>query len=510
MKAKTIMVQGTASSVGKSILVAALCRILRQDGYRVAPFKAQNMALNSYVTADGGEIGRAQAVQAEAAGIAPTVDMNPILLKPEADTRSQVILLGRPYATLAAGEYYRHRTAFLDIVQESLERLRATYEVVVIEGAGSPAEINLKKDEIVNMHVAKMAASPVLLVGDIDRGGVFAALVGTLTLLDPDERALVRGLVINKFRGDLSLLQPGLALLEERSGVPVLGVIPYLHALKVAEEDSVYLEQRPSALDPPHLIDIAVIHLPHISNFDDFDPLGQEEEVKVRYVRRVADLRQPDLIIIPGTKTTIADMLHLRQTGLADRIIALAQGGTPIIGICGGYQMLGQTIQDPLGVESQGGIVAGLDLLPVNTIFQDKKLTHQVKATVNPQPGLLERAIGDEIEGYEIHMGRTSTVETRPPFTVIWRAGTSVSVPDGALDPEGHIIGTYMHGLFHNAKLRASLLQKLAERKGLDHLQWGKSIPQEEPYDRLAAVVRESLNMPLLYRICGLRDDDHV
>ena len=405
--ARTLMIQGTASSVGKSILVAALCRIFRQDGYRVAPFKAQNMALNSFVTAEGGEIGRAQAVQAEAAGIAPTVDMNPVLLKPTADTGCQVIVLGKVARTISASDYYRYTPSLLETIAGSLSRLRSAYDIVVIEGAGSPAEINLKDREIVNMRVARMSGTPVLLVGDIDRGGVFASLVGTLELLDEDERRYVKGLIINKFRGDLELLQPGLEFLEKRTGKPVLGVVPYFRDIRIAQEDSVYLDERVENT-ASHDLDIAVIRLPHISNYDDFDPL-EEAGCLVRYVAQRFELGNPHLIILPGTKSTVTDLQYLRQSGLASSILIKAKAGTPVVGICGGYQMLGQKILDPQGVESAEAEVSGLGLLDVVTTFAPEKSTRQVRARVLSDLGLLSGTKGQELEGYEIHMGQTDS-----------------------------------------------------------------------------------------------------
>ncbi|MFC1942597.1 cobyric acid synthase, partial [Chloroflexota bacterium] len=348
--ARTLMIQGTASSAGKSIMVAALCRIFHQDGYRVAPFKSQNMALNSFVTAEGGEMGRAQVVQAEAAGLEPTVDMNPVLLKPTTDTGCQVIVMGKAVRTISASEYYRYTPSLLITIEDSLNRLRSAYDIVVIEGAGSPAEINLKEREIVNMRVAKMADSPVLLVGDIDRGGVFASLVGTLELLEEDEREIVKGLIINKFRGDPGLLKPGLDFLEKRTSKPVLGVVPYFRDIRIAQEDSVYLDER-SENHATGDLDIAVIRLPHISNYDDFDPL-EDEGGMVRYVTQRFELGNPHIIIIPGTKSTVSDLQYLKHSGLANSILTHAKAGTPVVGICGGYQMLGQRILDPDEAES--------------------------------------------------------------------------------------------------------------------------------------------------------------
>ncbi|HKZ50463.1 MAG TPA: cobyric acid synthase [Dehalococcoidia bacterium] len=503
-RAKTLMVQGTASSVGKSVLVAALCRILKQDGLRVAPFKSQNMALNSFVTAEGGEMGRAQVVQAMAAGVEPSVDMNPILLKPEADARSQVIVRGKVYGTLPARDYYQERLRLLSIIEESLERLRASYDVVLIEGAGSPAEVNLKQNEIVNMRIARMAQAPVLLAGDIDRGGVFAALVGTLELLEPEERAFVRGFVINKFRGDVSLLKPGLDFLEARTGVPVVGVVPYFTDIQISEEDSVSLEQGRPVQDGVKLIDIAVIQFPRISNFDDFDPLAQEEGVGVRYVRDAAALGGPDLVILPGTKSTMSDLGFLRRSGLAEAVIRLARKGTPVIGVCGGYQMLGQTIHDPQGVESSQPCVAGLGLLPVSTTFEREKATHQVTARVADSTGMLAGATGKEVRGYEIHMGSTSGQGEAAPFVVLERSGERACLPDGCIDASGHILGTYIHGLFSNTSLRLSLLGYLAEKKGISLPRLGAIATQEEHLNRLAALVRGHVDMGLIYRITGL------
>jgi len=498
------MVQGTASSVGKSVLVAALCRILKQDGLRVAPFKSQNMALNSFVTADGGEMGRAQVVQALAAGLEPSVDMNPILLKPEADARSQVIVRGKVYVTLPARDYYKERLRLLSVVEESLERLRASYDVVLIEGAGSPAEVNLRENEIVNMRIARMAQAPVLLVGDIDRGGVFASLVGTLALLEPQERDLIRGFIINKFRGDVSLLQPGLDFLEARTGTPVLGVVPYFSDIHITEEDSVALEQGKADQGGPKFIDIVVVQFPRISNFDDFDPLEQEEGVGVRYVRDAASLGQPDLVILPGTKSTIADLGFLRRSGLADAVTRLAQKGTPVIGVCGGYQMLGQAIYDPEGVESSEPSIAGLGLLPVTTTFEREKATHQVTAQVAASVGMLAGATGKEVRGYEIHMGNTRGPGEATPFLVLERSGKRVCLPDGCLGAGGSILGTYIHGLFQNASLRLSVLHYLAERKGMCLPQWGAIATQEEYLDKLAALVRAHLDMGPLYKTIGL------
>ena len=416
MAGRVLMVQGTASHVGKSVLVAALCRIFRQDGFSVAPFKAQNMSNNSYVTADGGEIGRAQAVQAEAAGVDPTVEMNPILLKPESDSRSQVVVLGKPGRSVGPGYYARAKPRLWQVVRRSLDKLRGQYDLVVIEGAGSPAEINLKRTEMVNMRVVRYAGAPVLLVGDIDRGGVFASLVGTLELLEPEERSLIKGFIVNKFRGDLELLSPGLEWLEERTGVPVAGVVPYYHDIQIPEEDSVSLERRQSMkATRDYLIDIAVIGLPHISNFDDFDPLGREPGVRLRYVEAGDELGTPDMVVLVPGKTTMSDLEWLRRQGIAEGIRSLRRGGTVVLGICGGFQMMGKRILDPHRVESGREATEGLGLLPVTTIFATTKETHRVVGEVMANSGVLRGARGLPVEGYEIHMGApSSTAGGRP------------------------------------------------------------------------------------------------
>lgn len=502
---KALMVQGTASSVGKSFLVTGLCRLFAQEGFKVAPFKAQNMSLNAAVTVEGGEIGRAQAVQAEAAGIEPTVDMNPILLKPETDAHSQVIVKGRLYASMSFQGYRRERARLLPVIRESLAHLLASYDLVIIEGAGSPAEVNLKEDDIVNMRVAQMAEAPVLLVGDIERGGVFASLVGTVELLPPEERRLVKGFVINKFRGDHTLLSPGLVFLEGRTGIPVLGVLPYLRDLRIPAEDSVGLEGAPTVCNPSALLDIVVIHLPRISNFDDFEPLAQESGVSVRYVHFPQQLASPDLIILPGTKSTASDLLFLEKTGLAQEVQAKAEEGVPIIGICGGYQLLGEKILDPHRVESEVTEIKGLGLLPVYTIFTPTKATQRAKAVVLGGSWLLAGAAGVQVNGYEIHMGETIASLPFKPFLVVERSGRRAQDYDGAVHEKGHIFGTYLHGLFHNRELRVSLLRALAGRKGLKALpRWGELPSREEEYDRLAALLRTHLDVERLFATCGL------
>jgi adenosylcobyric acid synthase len=506
MRAKSLMVQGTASSVGKSTLVTALCRILKQEGLSVAPFKAQNMSLNSFVTPDGGEIGRAQAVQAEAAGIEPTVEMNPVLLKPEADNRCQLIVKGKPLRHLAAADYPSIQKILWHAITESVDLLLARYDAVVIEGAGSPAEVNLKDRDLVNMRVALYSNAPVLLVADIDRGGVFASLVGTLELLDPREAALIKAFVINKFRGDLSLLRPGLDWLEQRTNIAVAGVVPYYYDIHIAEEDSVALEKHRAMKNPKNYsLDIAVIALPHMANFDDFDPFEHEPEIRLRYVEPNDELGKPDLIILPGTKSTMADLRYLREIGRDKEIIERVKQGTPIIGVCGGYQMLGESICDPERMESTEAQIAGLALLPISTRFLAVKSTHQVKARALPRQGLLQNTGGMQITGYEIHMGETAGDALSAPFQIIERSQQTSKGTDGCLSTDGNVLGTYIHGLFHNEDFRRAILSDLAARKGCIFAPTQTSLSQKEPYDRLASLVRSSLDMKLIFRLLDLR-----
>ena len=474
------MIQGTASNAGKSLLAAGLCRIFRQDGYRAAPFKSQNMALNSFITREGLEMGRAQVMQAEAAGIEPDVRMNPILLKPTGDMASQVIVNGEVRGNYAAKDYFRDKTALIPEVKKAYESLAAEYDIIVIEGAGSPAEINLKRDDIVNMGMAKLAKAPVLLVGDIDRGGVFASLAGTMLLLDPDEKALVKGTVINKFRGDLSILEPGLRTLEGLTGVPVLGVVPYL-TLDVDDEDS--LTDRFSRKNEKAAVDIAVIRLPRISNFTDFNPLEYLDGVSLRYVGSVAELGEPDLIILPGTKNTMGDLRFLRESGLEAKILRHAAAGKPVIGICGGYQMLGETLSDPDCVE-YGGEMAGLGLLPVSTVFAGKKTRTRVNGTLPQLGGIFSSLSGQPYEGYEIHMGITGA--------------------DGIVTGCGNVYGTYLHGFFDREEVTKAVAGALFRQKGLDPdavRAFDIAAYKEEQYDKLAAAVRSALDMEAVYRI---------
>lgn len=456
MPASVLMVQGASSSVGKSWLVTALCRIYARRGLRVAPFKAQNMSNNAAVCADGAEIGRAQAVQALAAGIEATADMNPVLLKPEADSRSQVIVQGRFWRTLSAGVFYRHKRELWTVVTNAFDRLRAQYDLVIIEGAGSPAELNLQAGDIVNMAVARYAQAPVLLIGDIDRGGVFAQLLGTLWLLSPEERALLRGFIVNKFRGDPALFVKGVHILEEKSGRPVLGVVPYAAGLVIPSEDAASLPVSTQKDASTAFLDIAVIQLPRIANFDDTDPLRAIPDVHLRFVTSLQALGRPDAVILPGSKSTVSDLLWLRQTGLAAAVRALADQGVPLVGICGGYQMLGQVICDPNHVESSQDKVPGLGLLPITTTFDGDKATYQVRARIDHDHGWLAALAGVEIGGYEIHMGRTESLS--PWLDIVRRNGRQVRVPDGAISENGRIWGCYVHGIFDNDTLRHAWL----------------------------------------------------
>jgi adenosylcobyric acid synthase len=502
------MVQGTMSSVGKSLMVAALCRIFAQDGIRVAPFKAQNMALNSFATRDGLEIGRAQAMQADAAGIDVTVEMNPVLIKPEADAFAQYVVMGKPWARISAHDYMvTRRYELWDIVAGALDSLREKCELVVIEGAGSPAELNLRRGDLVNMAIAEYADAPVLLVGDIDRGGIFAQLLGTHALLEETERARIKGFIVNKFRGDARLFHDGVNILETRSGVPVLGVVPFVNDLRIADEDSVVLDERRSH-NSTGTLQIAVIRLPHMSNFDDFDPLRAEADVRVDFVQRVEELQRPDFIILPGTKTTVADLHWLREWGLAGRITELVHVGVPLLGICGGYQMLGKMICDPMRVESEETQVQGLGLVPLQTEFQGEKQTVRVDGKMLANHGLFANARGLDVRGYEIHMGRTTRIQDVTPFVQITRRGDKDADDlDGAVTEDGWIAGTYLHGYFDNDDLRETLLNNLAARKGVTRSSSNTRFDRSAEYDRLAATVRANLDMNAVYRIAGLEHE---
>ena len=546
--ARALMIQGTMSNVGKSLLAAGLCRIFKQDGFRVAPFKSQNMALNSYITEDGLEMGRAQVVQAEAAQIRPDVAMNPILLKPTTDMGSQVIVNGTPIGEMKAREYFAYKKALIPEIQKAYAHLEEQYDIIVIEGAGSPAEINLKQDDIVNMGMARMAKAPVLLTGDIDRGGVFAQLYGTVALLEPWERQLVKGLIVNKFRGDPSILEPGIRQLEELCKIPVAGVVPYMD-VQIQDEDSLsrrftgppYFRGRSTMGVPEGLgtegglllqaghssvvVDIAVIRFPKIANFTDLDVFTLLEGVGVRYVSRMEELGEPDLIVLPGTKNTIADLLWMRQNGLEAAVLKLADRQVPIWGICGGYQILGEWLEDPLGVEGRrggledplgvegrrGGLedplgvegrrgrleggrpgqesgVRGMGLLPTRTVFAAEKTRAQVEGAFTEVEGIFRELSGKAFSGYEIHMGRSR--EARP-----------------ALTGKGNVYGTYIHGIFDAPNVADEVLKALCRRKGADFARLGAfdaASYRERQYDLLADAVRASLDMDLVYRSMGV------
>ncbi|MED1951164.1 cobyric acid synthase [Brevibacillus centrosporus] len=486
-KALPLMIQGTSSDAGKSAIATAFCRIFAQAGHKTAPFKSQNMALNSYVTIDGKEIGRAQGVQAEAAGVLATTDMNPILIKPTRDSESQIVVNGEPYGNMKAMAY---RTEFYDqglrIIQESYNRLAESYERVVIEGAGSPAEINLNDRELVNMRVARLTNAPVILVADIERGGVFASLVGTLQLLEPQDRERVIGVVINRFRGDLTLLQSGLDWFEEYTGKPVLGVVPFIPDLWIDAEDSLILHRYQGQRETPRDIDIAVIRYPRISNFTDVDPFFVEPDCRMRFVSRLEELGDPDLIVLPGSKNTLEDLQFLRETGLAESIHELHSGGkTYVVGLCGGYQMLGQSIHDPDGVESPLREISGLDLIPMVTTMEPRKTTVLSRGTARFAGHMLE------LEGYEIHMGQSVYTENDAPFIQL------ADRTDGYCTQERKLIGTYFHGLFHNDEFRTQLLNAIRQQKGLSPIMDRPSFValREQGYDLLADTVRKHVNI---------------
>ena len=505
--ANYIMMMGTSSHVGKSILATAMCRILYRKGKKVVPFKAQNMALNSYVTRDGDEMGRAQVAQAEAAGMEPMVDMNPVLLKPTGNAASQVIIMGKPVGNMSAREYHRgYSLKAFDAVKDALGRLDKEYDTIVIEGAGSPAEINLKANDIVNMRVAKYLQAPVLLIADIDRGGALASLVGTLELLDEEERALVKGLVINKFRGDVTLLTPAIDFLEEKTGKPVLGVVPHIDQMGIDDEDSVSLEEKQSAPTEGD-IRIAVIQTPKISNFTDFDALAHEKDVAFYYVKSVEDLGEPDVIMLPGSKNTTEDMLYLRKSGLGEKILAHAKAGKAVIGICGGYQMLGDVIRDPQHTESQNDEAAGLGLLGMETVFASEKLTSQVVAQCQDLHFMGQSISADNLQGYEIHMGHTAFTREADnhPFTVCQRRGKTCASQEGTANAAGNVFGTYIHGVFDNDVFRRSVLNAIRHSKGLEALANTRNVMAEkqQAYEHLADVVENALDMEKLYQIMG-------
>lgn len=493
MAAKAIMIQGTMSNSGKSFLTAGLCRVFRQDGYKTAPFKSQNMALNSYITKDGLEIGRAQAMQAEAAGIEPTVSMNPILLKPTSNVGSQVIVNGEVIGNMKAMDYYKNKRKFIPDIMNAYNKLKEEYDIIVIEGAGSPAEINLKENDIVNMGMAKMASSPVLLVGDIDRGGVFAALYGTIKLLDPVEQKMIKGTIINKFRGDKKILEPGLRMIEEKTGIDVVGVVP-MEMIDIDDEDSLSVRLEQTAIKGG--LDIVVIKLPHISNFTDFSSFERMEGVSLRYVSNPYALGEPDLILLPGTKNTMEDLRFIRESGMEAMIIRTSLKKIPIVGICGGFQMLGEELHDPDFVE-HGGTMRGMGLLSAKTVFESSKTRKQIQGVITKKHGILEGFTGNEVTGYEIHMGTTTSNGCKELITL------SDGRVDALSNEDGSVMGTYLHGIFDTKGLSQSIVKTLADKKGIDIncFNFDLAAYKEEQYDKLADLIRSSLDMETIYNI---------
>lgn len=497
--AKVIMIQGTMSNAGKSLVTAGLCRVFKQDGYKVAPFKSQNMALNSFITKEGLEMGRAQVMQAEACGIEPSVNMNPILLKPTNDVGSQVIVNGEVLGNMSARDYYKKKTELIPHIMEAYNNLAKEYDIIVMEGAGSPVEINLKENDIVNMGMAKLVNSPVLLVGDIDRGGVFASIAGTLMLLEEDERKMIKGTIINKFRGDVNILKPGLDMIEEITKTPVVGVVPYME-LDIDDEDS--LSERFNNKGTVDLIDIAVIRLPRISNFTDFNTFEYIPGVSLRYVKSVRELKDPDMIILPGTKNTMEDLKWLRESGLETQILKQAAKGKVIFGICGGYQMLGMELSDPFNVES-GGTMAGMGLLPTKTVFEKEKVRTRVSGNFNEVSGILAELSYVEFEGYEIHMGQTTYDFNEEELTTIDNVnGEDIIKNDGLY--KDNVYGSYIHGIFDKEEVSKAIVESLCIHKGIDY----SSIStvdiekyKEEQYDKLAEGIRNSLDMKAIYKI---------
>lgn len=489
--AKAIMVQGTMSNAGKSIITAGLCRIFKQDGYKVAPFKSQNMALNSFITKNGLEMGRAQVVQAEASGIEPDVRMNPILLKPTNDKGSQVIVNGEVIGNINAQNYYEFKKNLRKDVEKAFEDLSSEYDVIVIEGAGSPAEINLNEDDFVNMGMAKIAKAPVILVGDIDRGGVFASLYGTVKLLPEDDQKFIKGLLINKFRGDIEILKPGLKQIEDIIEKPIIGVVPFLD-VDIDDEDS--LSTKLMDNDRVSLIDIAVIRTPRISNFTDFNALERFDFTSVRYVRTVGELGNPDLIIIPGTKNTMADLLWMRQGGLEAKILKMHSQGTPIIGICGGYQMMGEIIKDPLEME-HGGELRGMGLLKTGTVFENEKTRTRVNGRVKEIYGFYENLTGATFSGYEIHNGESQN-----------NGETLLELNNGVMDGSynGKALGCYIHGIFDEGDFSEKLMDILLKDKGLDE-ETSRTMTfadyKEQQYDLLAEGLRKNIDMDKVYEM---------
>jgi adenosylcobyric acid synthase len=481
------MFQGTASTVGKSILTAALCRILNDEGTSVAPFKSQNMALNSFVTEDGKEMGRAQVVQAEAARIKPTVEMNPILLKPTSDVGSQVILNGKIYKNMRAKDYFSTKASFKNHILKAYNKLKDQYDVIVLEGAGSPAEINLRENDIVNMGMAEMVDAPVVLIGDIDKGGVFASIYGTVMLLEPEERKRIKGYIINKFRGDVKILQPGIDMFYEKLQIPCLGVIPY-KPLNIDDEDSV-TERFDKQKDAD--IVIGVLKLPYMSNFTDFTVFELEDNVSVRYIKDYRDFIDIDLLIIPGSKNTIKDMEYIHNSSLKKGIYTVHRDNIPIVGICGGYQMLGEVITDEKGVETSINSINGLGLLEVKTEMEETKQTTQIKGNIISEVSFAKEAYNLVVSGYEIHMGTTRLTGDCESLIKLEDGRL-----DGAINNSKNVFGTYLHGIFDNDKLRKSVLTNIKIKKGIDcknDIDYAKL--KDKEYDKLAELVRNNIDL---------------
>ena len=500
-----VMFCGTASDVGKSVITAGFCRLLVRRGISAAPFKSQNMSLNSGVTPEGGEIGRAQAVQAQACRINAHTDMNPVLLKPNSDTGSQVIIQGRPVGNMDVAQYDAYKSLAFEKVAESYERLKNRYEFIAIEGAGSIAEINLKHNDIANLRVAAMASCPVILVADIDRGGVFAQIVGTIDLLEPSEKAMIRGIIINRFRGDEAILRPGLNFIVERTGIPIIGVLPWLANLNLPAEDSMALSRpsRPEGFVPAsNTIRIGIVRLPRISNFTDFDAFHCEPDCTLAYLESPQQLEGCDILILPGSKSTIPDLRYLEERGFSE---AIAGFKGHIVGICGGYQMLGLRVLDPHGVESDVQELSGLGLLQVETELLPDKATHQVLARLDAAGSATAPGCRDDLSGYEIHMGITTPIGSLQPFArILQRGATPVDVEDGAVSPDARIFGTYLHGLFDNARFREAFLNRIRSDKGLSLRHDTHEKDHWDPFEKLADHLERHLNIPLLLDICGL------
>ncbi|MEG0844108.1 MAG: cobyric acid synthase [Romboutsia sp.] len=500
---KKIMLQGTASNVGKSILVAGLCRIFRQDGYSVAPFKSQNMALNSYITKEGLEMGRAQAFQAEASKIEPTANMNPILLKPSGNHRCQVIVKGKVREDMSSSDYHEYKPKLIRILKESFDELSTNHDVIVMEGAGSAAEINLKDRDIANMGMAGIADAPVIIVGDIDRGGVFASLVGTMLLLDEHEKKRVKGVIINKFRGRKELLEEGVRMLEEIIKVPVLGVVPFCD-IKIEDEDSV--TTRFTNKMEKSDINIEIIRTPHMSNFTDFNIFETQNDVSIRYVGFGEALGNPDIVIIPGTKSTIDDLMYIRNSGLESQIKELHRRGKLIFGICGGYQMLGRKLKDPYHVEGDIEEIDGINLLDIQTTFEKEKTTTQVEAIINGGLcGYINDLEGKKLTGYEIHMGITERSGDVTSLDIInTKLQKEVNYTEGSVNKECNVVGTYIHGIFDEIDFTRALLNNIRKLKGLDEVESNVASFKEfkdKEYDKLAELLREHLDIEKIYEI---------